>query len=72
MAEPERHMGYTGFRGAASYIIGPTQAFPLSFAVTAEGIYYPDPARAGEQRYIRFFQFSTRRSYPVVTINRRL
>ncbi len=56
--------------GRPERIIGPTQGFPLPFAVTTEGIYYPAPPHSGEERYIRFFQFSTRRSYPVVRITR--
>jgi hypothetical protein len=35
------------------------------FAVTAEGIYYPAPLRSENQRFIRFFRFSTQGSRPV-------
>jgi Tol biopolymer transport system component len=51
-------------------VIGPTHPFPMAFAVTAEGIYYPAPPHSGDDRYIRFFQFSTRESHPVATVNR--
>jgi hypothetical protein len=56
--------------GPPERITGPTHAYPLGFTVTAEGIYYPAPPHAGEERFIRFFQFSTRRSHPVVMTNR--
>jgi Tol biopolymer transport system component/DNA-binding winged helix-turn-helix (wHTH) protein len=51
-------------------ITGPTHPFPLALAVTADGIYYGAPPHAGEKRFIRFFRFSTRRSYPVAVTDR--
>ena len=51
-------------------IAGPTQRFPVGYTVTAEGIYYGAPPHAGDQRFIRFFSFSTGQDNPVVTAKR--
>jgi hypothetical protein len=48
-------------------VTGPIQRYPVGFAVTKEGIYYPAPPHEGELRFIMFFSFVTRRSTPVVT-----
>ena len=40
-------------------VAGPTQRFPVGFTVTAEGVYYGAPPHAGDERFIRFFNFST-------------
>jgi Tol biopolymer transport system component len=47
-------------------VVGPTQRFPAGFTVTSAGIYYGAPPHAGQERFIRFYSFATRRSAPVV------
>jgi Tol biopolymer transport system component len=56
--------------GQAVKVAGPTQRFPVGFTVTSEGIYYGAPPHAGQERFIRFFSFATRRSSPVVLAKR--
>jgi Tol biopolymer transport system component/DNA-binding winged helix-turn-helix (wHTH) protein len=56
--------------GEAVRIAGPTQRFPVGYTVTAEGIYYGAPPHDGEERFIRFFRFSTGEDKPVVTTKR--
>jgi Tol biopolymer transport system component/DNA-binding winged helix-turn-helix (wHTH) protein len=56
--------------GRSVKVIGPTQPYPVGFAVTSEGIYYGALPHSGEQRYIRFFNFRTGQSRPVVLANR--
>ena len=51
--------------GPSTKVVGPVHPYPSGFAVTAEGIYYAAPPHSGEQRFIRFFRFSTRQSRPV-------
>jgi Tol biopolymer transport system component len=51
-------------------VTGPTQRYPVGFAVTSQGIYYGAPPHAGEERFIRFFEFSTGKSRPVVLAKR--
>ena len=51
-------------------VAGPTQRYPVGFAVTSKGIYYGAPPHNGEDRYIRFFDFSTSEDKPVVVVNR--
>jgi hypothetical protein len=51
-------------------VVGPTHPFPLGFAVTVEGIYYPAPPHSGSVRYIRFFDFLTGGATPVTVVNR--
>ena len=57
--------------GPSARVTGPTQHFPVGFAVTSEGIYYEAPPHSGERRYIRFFSFSTGTDRPVVLANHR-
>ena len=56
--------------GEAVKVTGPTQRFPVGFAVTAEGVYYGPPPHAGDQRFVRFFNFSTGQDSPVAIANR--
>jgi len=51
-------------------IAGPTHRFPVGYTVTRDGIYYGAPPHAGEQRFIRFFSFSTGQDRPVVVARR--
>jgi Tol biopolymer transport system component/DNA-binding winged helix-turn-helix (wHTH) protein len=51
-------------------VVGPTQRYPMGFTVTSQGIYYGAPPHSGEERYIRFFDFSTQESRPVVLAKR--
>jgi Tol biopolymer transport system component len=51
-------------------IAGPTQRFPVGFTVTSEGVYYGAPPEAGDERFIRFFNFSTGKNSPVVIAKR--
>ena len=51
-------------------VTGPTHRYPVGFAVTSKGIYYGAPPHAGEDRFIRFFEFSTGESRPVVVAKR--
>jgi hypothetical protein len=52
--------------GEAVKVTGPIQRYPVGFAVTKEGIYYPAPPHDGELRFIMFFSLGTRQSTPVV------
>ena len=52
--------------GQPAKVVGPTQRFPAGFTVTSAGIYYGAPPHAGQERFIRFYSFATRRSTPVV------
>jgi Tol biopolymer transport system component/DNA-binding winged helix-turn-helix (wHTH) protein len=56
--------------GQAVKVTGPTQRFPVGFTVTAKGIYYGAPPHAGEQRFIRFFSFSTGQNSPIAVAKR--
>jgi Tol biopolymer transport system component/DNA-binding winged helix-turn-helix (wHTH) protein len=56
--------------GKAMKVAGPTQKFPVGFTVTSKGIYYGAPPHVGEQRFIRFFSFSTGQDSPVVLARR--
>jgi Tol biopolymer transport system component/DNA-binding winged helix-turn-helix (wHTH) protein len=48
-------------------VVGPTQRFPVGYAVTSDGIYYGAPPHdASQERFIRFYSFATGRSVPVV------
>lgn len=51
-------------------IIGPTHPFPIGFAVTRDGIYYPAPPHAGPDRHIVFFRFATGQEHPAVIVDR--
>jgi Tol biopolymer transport system component len=51
-------------------VTGPTQRYPVGFAVTSKGIYYGAPPHTGEERFIQFFDFSTGESRPVVLAKR--
>jgi dipeptidyl aminopeptidase/acylaminoacyl peptidase len=51
-------------------VVGPVHAFPCAFAVTDGGIYYEAPPHSGDQRFIRFYSFSSGQSRPVVVTNR--
>jgi Tol biopolymer transport system component len=51
--------------GKSVKVAGPTHDFPSGFAVTADGLYFPAPPHFGDQRFIRFFSFSTGQSRPV-------
>jgi hypothetical protein len=51
-------------------VTGPTHNAPFAFEITAEGVYYEAPPHSGDQRYIRFFRFSTGQSRPVAVTNR--
>jgi hypothetical protein len=51
-------------------IEGRIHAYPIGFAVTAEGLYYPAPPYAGQHRFIRFLRFSTRQNSPVAVAER--
>jgi Tol biopolymer transport system component len=56
--------------GQAVKVTGPTQRFPVGFTVTSKGIYYGAPPHAGEQRFIRFFNFSTGQNSPIAVAKR--
>lgn len=56
--------------GEAVKVAGPTQRFPVGFAVTTEGVYYGAPPHADDQRFVRFFNFSTGQDRPVAIANR--
>jgi Tol biopolymer transport system component len=56
--------------GQPRRVTGPTHRYPVGFAVTSKGIYYGAPPHAGEQRFIRFFDFSTGEDRPVVVAQR--
>lgn len=47
-------------------VAGPTHGWPFSYAVTAEGLFYPAPPHSGEQRFVRFVNFKTGENNPVV------
>jgi len=50
---------------------GPTQPFPVGYTITKDGIYYgAPPLDGGQERFIRFFSFSTGRDKPVVAAKR--
>jgi Tol biopolymer transport system component len=51
-------------------VTGPIHASPCAFAVTADGIYYTAPPHSGDQRFIRFYSFSSGQSRPIVLTNR--
>jgi hypothetical protein len=56
--------------GEEMRVTGPTQRYPVGFAVVPEGIYYGAPTHSGEKRFIQFFNFATGESRPVVVANR--
>ena len=56
--------------GQAVKVTGPTQRFPVGFTVTSKGIYYGAPPHAGQQRFIRFFNFSTGQNSPIAVAHR--
>ena len=56
--------------GKPVLMAGPTHRFPVGYTVTTEGIYYGAPPHAGEQRFIRFFKFSTGQNKPIVVAKR--
>jgi dipeptidyl aminopeptidase/acylaminoacyl peptidase len=58
--------------GQAVKVTGPIQRYPVGYAVTADGIYYPAPPHSGEQGFIMFFSFATGRSIPIVVASQRL
>lgn len=47
-------------------VAGPTHGWPFSFAVTAEGLFYPAPPHSGKQRFVRFVNFKSGENNPVV------
>jgi hypothetical protein len=51
-------------------VTGPTHRYPVGFAVTSKGIYYGAPPHSGEERFIRFLDFSTGENRPVVITKR--
>ena len=53
-------------------IAGPTHRYPVGYTVTSQGISYGAPPHAGEERFIRFFSFSTSQNSPVVIAKRPL
>jgi hypothetical protein len=67
---PDAIMSIPSAGGQPTKVIGPTHAFPLGFAVTAEGIYYPAPPYSDQDRYIRFFRFRTGQAEPVAIVKR--
>jgi hypothetical protein len=56
--------------GRAVKIAGPTQHFPVGYTVTSKGVYYGAPPHAGEERFVRFFSFSTGQDSPVAIAKR--
>jgi dipeptidyl aminopeptidase/acylaminoacyl peptidase len=57
--------------GAPIRVTEPTHHYPVGFTVMAEGLYYPAPPHSGDQYFIRFFSFSTRRTSSVVEADHR-
>jgi Tol biopolymer transport system component len=51
-------------------VTGPVHAWPCPFDITNDGIYYPAPPHSGDQRFIRFYSFSSRQSRPMAVANR--
>ena len=51
--------------GESVPVVGPIHGYPSGFAVTTEGIFYPAPPHSGNQRFIKFFSFTTGDSRPV-------
>jgi WD40 repeat protein len=58
-----RRVPFSG--GESVPVVGPIHGYPSGFAVTAEGIFYPAPPHSGNQRFIRFFSFSTGEGRPI-------
>jgi Tol biopolymer transport system component len=57
--------------GQPVLVTGPIHGWPSAFAVTTDGIYYTAPPHhSGDQRFIRFYSFSSGQSRPVVVTNR--
>jgi Tol biopolymer transport system component/DNA-binding winged helix-turn-helix (wHTH) protein len=46
-------------------VVDVTHDYPSGFAVTTEGIFYAAPPHSAEQRFVRFFSFSTGKSRSV-------
>ncbi len=51
-------------------VIGPIHAWPCAFDITSDGIYYTAPPHSGDQRFIRFYSFSSGQSRPIALTNR--
>jgi hypothetical protein len=51
--------------GPPSKVAAPIHVYPSGFAVTSQGVYYGAPPHSGDERFIRFFSFSTAESRPV-------
>lgn len=56
--------------GTTSDVTGPLHGYPSGTAVTPEGIYYEAPPHSGNQRFVRFFNFTTGTSRPVAVASR--
>jgi eukaryotic-like serine/threonine-protein kinase len=52
--------------GAPVPVVSPIHPYPNCFALTKQGLYYPAPPHAHDQRFIRFLNFSTGENTPVV------
>ena len=56
--------------GPETELAGPVNELAIGFAVTGKGIYYTAPPHSGEDCFIRFFNFASRRSRPVARVSR--
>jgi Tol biopolymer transport system component len=56
--------------GAEERVTAPVQDWPVGFAITRDGIYYPAPPTAHGERYIRFFSVATRQDRAISAISR--
>jgi Tol biopolymer transport system component/DNA-binding winged helix-turn-helix (wHTH) protein len=51
--------------GESLGVVGPIEDYVAALAVTSEGVYFPGPPHSLNQRFIRFFRFSTGENRPV-------
>ena len=68
--EPNAIFGVPVHGGDPVMVESRIHAFPIGFAITGDGLYYPAPPHSGKHRFIRFLRFSTGQDFPVAVAER--